>query len=95
MRTGYVYVLANARPTMYVGVTSNLKQRVYQHKNHLADGFTAKYFLHRLVYYEACDDIEQAIIREKQLKNMSRDEKIHLIRQFNPQWLDLYESICE
>ncbi len=95
MKQGYVYIMANNRPTLYAGVTSNLVQRVYQHKNNLVAGFTSKYNLHNLVYYEVCDTIKQAIIREKQIKDMDRKDKLEMIEKFNSSFKDLYDQILD
>jgi putative endonuclease len=86
----YVYILANKKyGTLYTGITSNLLQRLYQHKEGLAEGFTKKYTVHRLVYYEIHLDVYEAITREKRIKKWYRQWKINLIEQSNPQWLDL------
>ncbi len=87
--------MANLRPTLYTGVTSDLIKRIYQHKNNLVQGFTSKYNLHKLVYYEIFDTIEQAIIREKQIKDMDRTDKLKMISNFNPTLKDLYEKILD
>ena len=94
MKLPCVYILAN-RPngTLYVGVTSNLPARVWQHKNEVVDGFTRKYGVHDLVWYEAHEVMESAILREKQLKAGSRKRKIDLIQSLNPGWRDLYDDI--
>ncbi|MFM9911908.1 MAG: GIY-YIG nuclease family protein [Methylophilaceae bacterium] len=90
----YVYILANERNgTLYIGVTSNLLSRVWQHKNDVADGFTKKYQVHRLVWYEAHENMLSAITREKTLKYWQRMWKIRLIEQMNPNWLDLYSQL--
>ncbi|MDH5613241.1 MAG: GIY-YIG nuclease family protein [Gammaproteobacteria bacterium] len=89
-----VYILANKKyGTLYVGVTSNLQQRIYQHKNNLFQGFTSKYEVHDLVYFELHDNMEAAITREKQIKKWNRDWKINLITTRNPKWKDLYLEI--
>ena len=86
----YVYLLAS-KPygTLYTGITSNLIQRIYQHKEELVDGFTKKYNVHQLVYYEIHLDVNEAILREKRIKKWNRQWKINLIQRDNPQWLDL------
>ncbi|MEK7161621.1 MAG: GIY-YIG nuclease family protein [Patescibacteria group bacterium] len=90
----YVYILTNFTNTViYVGVTNNLIRRVYEHKNKLVKGFTTKYNLSKLVYYEVCEDVMGAIGREKQLKGGSRQKKVDLINKFNNKWKDLYPSI--
>ena len=80
---------------MYIGVTSNLVQRIYQHKNNLADGFTKKYQMHTLVYFESYEDINEAIKREKALKGSSRLRKIRLIVKSNPHFIDLYGELLK
>ena len=90
MRTPCVYILASKKNgTLYVGVTSSPTKRIYNHKNDLVDGFTRKYRVHHLVYYEVHDDMLNAIAREKQLKKWKRAWKIKLIESKNPEWLDL------
>ena len=82
--------MSNDRETLYTGITNNLVRRVYEHKNNIVGGFTSKYGLHKLVYYEELESIEMAIVREKQIKDMSRQEKLRMIRKFNPEFRDLY-----
>ncbi|MDP2110130.1 MAG: GIY-YIG nuclease family protein [Thiobacillus sp.] len=89
-----VYILASKRNgTLYIGVTSDLVKRIWQHKNDLADGFTKQYSVHLLVYYELADEMSAAIAREKQIKGGSRARKIALIESMNPGWRDLYDDI--
>jgi len=93
-RKGYIYILTNTNNTvLYTGVTSNLIKRVYEHKNKMVQGFTKKYNLHKLVYYEVFEDMLNAIIREKQIKGWLRSKKISLIEKANPNWIDLYSTI--
>jgi putative endonuclease len=95
MKKFYVYLLCNKRNgTLYAGVTSDLVKRVYEHKNHLVDGFTKEYGVHRLVWLETHESAESAITREKQIKKWKRTWKLKLIEQYNPEWNDLYENIC-
>lgn len=96
MKRGYIYILFNKKQgTLYVGVTSNLIKRIYEHKNKFVEGFTKKYSVDKLGYYEVFDDIRLALEREKQLKAGSRARKIELIEGMNPEWKDLYSEIIE
>ena len=93
-KRGYIYILTNKNNTvLYVGVTSNLIKRVYEHKASLVEGFSNKYKTYKLVYYEICEDIINAISREKQIKGWLRIKKLELIGKFNPNWEDLYKTI--
>lgn len=90
----YVYILTNHNNSVfYIGVTNNLARRIYQHKHKIFKGFTNKYNLYKLVYFEHMNDINVAIDREKQLKKLRRNEKIDLIKQDNPKFNDYYDSI--
>ena len=94
MHIGYVYILTNkTNHILYTGSTDDLKKRIYQHKNKLLAGFTEKYNVNKLVYYETHPDILSAGFREKQIKAGSRKKKIALIDKFNPEWKDLFEDI--
>ena len=93
-RAYYIYILASKRNgTLYIGVTNDLIRRVYEHKNDLVDGFTKKYRVHRLVYYEETNDVYEAILREKRMKKWKRQWKIELIEKMNPHWRDLYDEL--
>lgn len=90
----YVYILTNqTNKVMYIGVTNDLKRRLYEHKNELIDGFTKKYHVHKLVYYESYKDVRLAIAREKQLKGFLRIRKNKLVETTNPTWDDLSEKL--
>jgi putative endonuclease len=90
----YIYILANQKHgTLYIGMTNNLVRRVYEHKSGLVKGFTQKYKLHRLVYFEICDAALAAIQREKTLKKWPREWKLNAIERENPNWQDLYSSL--
>ena len=94
-RSGYVYIMTNRRNgTLYIGVTSNLAKRVYEHRAGAVPGFTKRYGLKRLVYYEAYADIESAIAREKAMKFWRRAWKVKRIDEMNPAWRDLFEDIA-
>ncbi|MHB8104506.1 MAG: GIY-YIG nuclease family protein [Dehalococcoidales bacterium] len=88
-RQYYVYIMTNYARTLYTGVTNDLERRVYEHKMKLVPGFTSRYGLTILVYYELGDDISAAIIREKQIKGWLRRKKVALIESMNPEWRDL------
>lgn len=90
----YVYILTNySETTFYIGVTSNLTKRIWEHKNKVVEGFSNKYNLNKLVYYEITNSIESALNREKQLKNWHRQWKINLIKEINPNLMDLSENL--
>ena len=94
MKSGYVYILASKRNgTLYVGVTSDLVKRMWEHRNNFVDGFTKRYGVHKLVWYEEYDNIEDAIAREKAIKRWRREWKLRRIEKLNPAWRDLYEDI--
>ncbi len=95
MKEYYVYIMTNKSRTLYTGVTSNLVKRVYEHKQKLVPGFTTKYNISKLVYYEITNSIEAAIAREKQIKGWLRRKKIALIESQNPEWRDLSDGWYE
>jgi len=90
----YVYIMSNSTNTVtYTGVTNNLHRRIYEHRNKLGGGFTTKYHIKKLVYYEVYQDIENAILREKQIKSWSRRNKVKLVNAMNQDWHDLYGEL--
>jgi len=89
----YVYIASSISKKIYIGVTNNLPRRIYEHKEGLTDGFTKKYKIKKLVYYEETNDIYSAIEREKQLKKWRREKKIKLIEKDNPKWKDLFDIL--
>jgi putative endonuclease len=91
MKQYYVYIMTNHSKTLYTGVTNDLQRRMYEHKHHLVAGFTSKYHIIRLVYFEETSDVYAAIAREKQIKGWVRAKKMALIESFNPDWRDLSE----
>ncbi len=94
MKKGYVYILTNkSNGVLYIGVTSNLTKRIWEHKNKVVEGFSKTYNLNKLVYFEVFDDIVNAIEKEKILKGKTRLKKINLIENMNPDWKDLYEEL--
>ena len=96
-RGGYVYIVSNKSPSvLYIGVTSQLRSRIYEHKNHLySNSFSHRYNLEDIVYYECFFSIEEAIAREKQIKKWRREKKDAIINEFNPHWIDLWDEIQE
>ena len=96
MKPYYVYILASKKNgTLYLGVTNDIARRIYEHKNNLVDGFTKKYSVHCLVYFEVCEDVRVAIQREKNIKKWRRRWKIELIEKNNPDWRDLYFEVID
>ncbi len=89
MKHYYIYIMTSPSGTLYTGMTNDLKRRVYQHKHKLIEGFTAKYNVTRLAYYEETQDIQTAIAREKEIKSWRRSKKLELIKSLNPKWQDL------
>jgi putative endonuclease len=90
----YIYIMANkTNKVLYTGVTNDLKRRIYEHKEKLVKGFTARYNVDKLVFFEVCEDIESDILREKQIKGGSRQKKIDLVNSMNNTWSDLYEDL--
>ena len=95
MKTYYVYILASKSGTLYTGMTNDLEKRMYQHKKKLVEGFTKKYDVDRLVYFEETNDVGVVIEREKQIKSWRRSKKVDLIKTLNPEWKDLSEDWFE
>lgn len=95
MKAGYVYMLSNKQHgTLYIGATSDLIKRIWQHRKKAIEGFSKQYNLTHLVWYECHDEIGSAIAAEKKLKNMHRSKKLQIIERMNPEWRDLYSEIC-
>jgi len=92
LRSYFVYIMTNHSGTLYTGVTGNLTKRVYQHRIYTGGGFTARYELNRLIWYQATTDVMSAISREKDIKGWVRSRKLELIREMNPKWIDLAEE---
>jgi len=95
VRQYYVYILSSRSKVLYIGVTNDLIKRVWEHQQELVEGFSKKYKVKSLVYYEMTSDVESAIAREKQLKNWRREKKEYLITQMNPEWKDLFSLIID
>ena len=95
MHSYYVYILSNRSRTLYTGVTNDLARRMYEHKRGLVPGFTRQYHVHQLVYFEETNDVNEAIVRERQIKGWTRARKIALIKTMNPFWNDLARELVE
>ena len=93
MKSYFVYILANNGKMLYAGITSNLEKRIYEHKHHLINGYTKRYNINKLVYFEETNDVNVALEREKQVKGWLRKKKIALIESVNPEWQDLAETL--
>lgn len=94
MKEYYIYILASKpRGVLYIGMTNNIRARLYQHINNVSESFSSKYHTYNLVYYKAGNDVDEVIKREKQLKKWKRDWKIRLIEEFNPEWKNLYHEV--
>ena len=93
-RQYYVYIMASYSRVLYTGVTNDLCRRVYQHKHKLVEGFTSRYNVNQLVYYETTGDVKAAIEREKQIKGWRREKKLALIEGLNPKWIDMSDELC-
>lgn len=93
MKQYCVYILTNKSGTLYIGVTSNLRKRIWEHKNKVVESFTQKYKIDKLIYFEQTENVMSALEREKQLKKWSRIKKINLINKLNPNWEDLYNQL--
>jgi putative endonuclease len=94
MKTYFVYIMTNQARTLYTGVTNNLERRVKEHKSAAAPGFTARYRMTQLIFYEATEDVRDAIAREKQIKGWTRRRKVELIDGMNPYWFDLADGLA-
>ncbi len=95
MKNYYIYIMSSISRTLYTGITNDLERRVYEHKHKLLPGFTSRYNITRLVYYELTNEVHEAISREKQIKSWRRSKKIKLIETMNPNWRDLAEDWCQ
>ena len=95
MKQYYVYLMANRSKTLYVGMTNDLQRRVYEHKHMVKDGFTRRYLVDRLLYYEVTDDVSSAIAREKQIKGWRRSKNVALVESRNPRWRDLASDFAD